>query len=146
MHCGHLHFLQKARELGDELVVVVATDKRVKELKHEPITPQEMRAELVGGLKPVDRAIVGREGDMFKVVEELKPDIIVLGYDQDHEPEQVRKALKDRGLDIQVVRLPKLTHELDGTRKIIRRIIDGYTFQKRMEALESTPAARRPKK
>lgn len=140
LHLGHLHFLEKARELGDELIVIVATDNRVRELKHEPVTPQEMRADLVGAFRPVDRAIVGKEGDIFSVVEEIKPDIIAIGYDQEHDEERIRAKLAERGLDVKVVRLPKLDADLDGTRKIIAKICEIYSFQKKMEAVEAAPA------
>ena len=83
VHSGHLHYLQEARRLGDELVVVVATDATVRRRKHEPIIPEKMRLELVSALKPVDAAVLGGEGDMFAVVENVRPDIIAIGYDQD---------------------------------------------------------------
>ena len=140
LHLGHLHFLEKARELGDELVVVVATDNRVRELKHEPVTPQEMRADLVAAFRPVDRAVVGKEGDMFSIVEEIEPDIIAIGYDQEHDEEKIKAMLAERGLDVRVVRLPKLDADLDGTRKIIRKICEVYSFQKKIEAVEAVPA------
>ena len=57
LHSGHLHFLEEARKLGDELIVVVATDKTVREKKHEPITNQEMRLKMVAALRPVDLAV-----------------------------------------------------------------------------------------
>ena len=60
LHTGHLHFLQSAKALGDELVVVVATDATVRRRKHEPITPQEMRREMVAALKMVDVGLEGR--------------------------------------------------------------------------------------
>ena len=108
LHTGHLHFFNEARKLGDELYVVVATDKRVRELKHEPVTPQEMRVELVNALRPVTKAVLGKEGDMFAIVEELRPDVIALGYDQDHDEEVIKMKLKERGLEVRVERLPKL--------------------------------------
>ena len=83
LHPGHLYYLKEAKKLGDELVVVGATDNTVRKRKHEPITPQDMRLEMVEALKPVDRAVLGHENDVFRTVEELKPDIIALGYDQD---------------------------------------------------------------
>ncbi len=62
--------------------MVVATDATVRREKHEPITPEKMRLELVQALRPVDHAFLGKEGDMFEIVKEVSPDIIVLGYDQ----------------------------------------------------------------
>lgn len=128
LHLGHLHYLQEARKLGDELVVVVATDEMVRKRKHQPIIAQEMRLEMVKGLKPVDDAILGDPQDQLKSVERLKPDIIALGYDDYHNVEALQAKLKERGLQAQIVRISKFDHDLDGTRKIIRRIFDSGLF------------------
>ncbi len=136
LHPGHLYYLKEARKLGDELVVVVATDNTVRKRKHEPITPQDMRLEMVEALKPVDFALLGHEDDMFRTVEEVKPDIIALGYDQDFDEELLKKELEERGMDIDVVRIGPLSADLNATRKLIQKIIDWYEFQKRMEEVE----------
>jgi FAD synthetase len=137
LHLGHLHYIEESKKLGDELIVVIATDDTVRKLKHEPITSEQVRVELVNSLKPVDSAILGYSGDMYKIVEELKPDIITLGYDQVHDEENVKKELSKRNLSIKVVRLPKFDTDLDGTRKIIQKIISAYDFHKKMELLEN---------
>lgn len=137
IHLGHLHYLEESKRLGDELIVVVATDETVRQRKHEPITPQKMRCELVASLKPVDKALLGKEGgDMFEIVREIRPDIITIGYDQPFEPEQLEKELEKRGLKVKVVRLPHLDHDLDGTRKIITKIIEFHTIEKKLKAVE----------
>ena len=92
-----------------------------------PITPEKMRLELVSSLKPVDRAVLGREGDMYKVVEEIRPDIIAIGYDQTFDEKVVEAELRKRGLDTKVVRLSHYSADLDGTRKIIQRIIEWHS-------------------
>lgn len=142
LHPGHLHFLESAKKLGDELVVVVATDNMVRRRKHEPVTPQEMRRRMVGALKVVDRAIVGREDDIYKTVEEVRPDIIALGYDQSFREEDVQRELKKRGLNIRIVRLDKDAsgHDLDGTRKIISKVEQSLSFQKTISNVEQKPA------
>lgn len=136
IHLGHVHYLEEAKKLGDELVVVVARDSTVRKEKHEPITPEEFRRDLVESLKPVDRAVLGGEGDMFKVVEELKPDVIALGYDQYHDAERIEAELKKRGLDIKVVRLTELNGDLDGTRKIIKKVVDWFTASEKLRKAE----------
>ncbi len=127
LHTGHLHYLSEARKLGDELVVVVATDATVRKRKHEPITPEKMRVELVNALKPVDRAVLGKEGDMLDVVAQLKPDVIALGYDQHFDEKTLEKELRERGMKVRVVRLGKYEDDLNGTRKIIKKVIDWHT-------------------
>ncbi|MFQ5909760.1 MAG: adenylyltransferase/cytidyltransferase family protein [Thermoplasmata archaeon] len=136
LHTGHLHYLMEAKKLGDELVVVVARDSTVRREKHEPITPESVRRELVDALKPVDKAVLGGEGDMFEIVEELKPDLIALGYDQEHDEEAIRAELKKRGLDVDVVRLSKLGTDLDGTRKIIEKVVSWWKIKAELEAVE----------
>ena len=125
LHPGHIHFLRAARELGDELVVIIANDATVRRMKREPVVPAAIRAEMVAALKPVYRAVVGREGDMLGIiVEEIKPHIIALGHDQElFEPRALEAELAERGHIAKVVRLPKLEHGLAGTRKIVARIL-----------------------
>ena len=121
LHMGHLYFLEEARKLGDELIVVVASDETVKRRKHNPIMPQDVRRKLVEALKPVDRAVVGHAGDPLTIVEEINPDIIALGYDQ--EMKGLEDELKRRGLNTKVVRCSKYKeYDLNGTRKIIQKI------------------------
>ncbi len=121
LHIGHLHYLKEARKLGSELIVVVATDETVRKRKHNPIIPQEMRRELVEALKPVNKAVVGHSDDDLMIVEEIKPDIIALGYDQ--KIGELEKRLKERGIDAKVVRCTRYSdYDLNGTRKIISRI------------------------
>ena len=136
LHSGHLHFLEEAKKLGDELVVVVATDNTVRRRKHEPITHEEMRLKMVSALRPVDKAVLGHEGDMFEIVQEIQPDIIALGFDQAHDEEQIAKELEKRGIDAKVVRLSQLNDDLNGTRKIIKKIIDWHMFKERMKKVE----------
>jgi FAD synthetase len=130
LHPGHLRYLQEAKDLGDELIVVVASDATVRRRKHEPITPERMRLELVSSLKMVDRAYLGSDGDMFGVVERIRPDIIALGYDQDFDEHGIEEALERRGMHVRVVRLSKHGEDLNGTRKIIGKIIDWYSQNK----------------
>ena len=127
LHAGHLHYMEQAKSLGDYLVVVVAHDDTVRKRKHEPVTGQELRRRMVEGLKPVDEAVIGNPPDVpiFDILPEVKPDIIALGYDQEHAEERIRASLEQRGLGhIKVVRVEGLSDDLDGTRKIIARILE----------------------
>ncbi len=129
LHLGHVYYLTEARKHGDELVVVVATDVMAARRKHEPILPQEMRAALVAALKPVDSAVVGHTDDQYRSVEDLRPDVIALGWDDYHRVDEIKAALAARGLGhVEIARMPKFDHEHDlaGTRRIVRRIMDLY--------------------
>ena len=108
LHSGHAHFLNAAKENGDELVVIIANDDTVRKMKGEPILSAEMRAEVVSHLKPVNSTVIGRTGNMLDIiVEEIKPDVIALGYDQRlFTRKELEAKLLERGLNVKVVRLP----------------------------------------
>jgi len=125
LHPGHVLFLQEAKKLGDELIVVVARDSTARRFKHKPIMPENVRRFLVEALKPVDKAILGHEDDIYKTVEDIKPDIIVLGYDQRFSEEEIEEECRKRGLNVKVIRLKKYgDSDLNGTRKIIYKIVE----------------------
>tara|TARA_Y100000766_G_scaffold285541_1_gene310011 strand:- start:5589 stop:6011 length:423 start_codon:yes stop_codon:yes gene_type:complete len=127
LHAGHLHYLEQAKSLGEHLTVVVAHDDTVRLRKHEPVTGQELRCRMVQGLKPVDNAIIGNSPDVpiFDILPIVNPDIIALGYDQEHAEEKIRESLNDIGLgNITVTRVEGLSDDLDGTRKIIAKILE----------------------
>ncbi len=124
IHPGHIRFLEEAKKLGDELIVIVAREKNVRH-KPKPIIPEEQRRRVVEALKPVDRAILGDEHDMFKPIIELKPDIIVLGYDQHFDEKKLEEELRKRGLNTKVVRIKvKEECEFCSSTRIIKRIVD----------------------
>ena len=137
LHLGHVHYLSEAKKFGDELVVVVATDVMVAKRKHQPIIPQEQRLALVAALKPVDAAILGSPIDQYATVAAIRPDVIALGYDDYHKADELRAELAKRGWgEIEVARCPRFDeHDLNGTRKIVRRILDLYD----PHATEHTP-------
>lgn len=126
LHPGHIRFLEEAKKLGDELIVIVAREKNVKH-KPKPVIPEEQRRRVVEAIKFVDKAILGDENDIFKPIMELKPDVIVLGYDQHFSEEWLREELKKRNLNCEVVRINvKEDCELCSSHKIIERIIEKY--------------------
>ena len=125
IHTGHISYLEQAKAAGDELVVVVACDSTVRKRKHEPITPETMRCRIVSALKPVDNAIIGRDnGDFFSTVAEVRPDIIMLGYDQTFNENELEDQLKERGFGTKVMRATECSDDLNGTRRIVAKIIE----------------------
>ena len=126
LHAGHLHYLEQAKSLGAHLTVVVAHDDTVRIRKHEPVTNHDLRKRMVEGLKPVDEAIIGNSPDVsiFEILPIVNPDVIALGYDQEHAEDSIKQKLAQLGYqNIKVTRVEGLTDDLDGTRKIIARIL-----------------------
>ena len=138
LHMGHIYYLKEAKKLGDTLAVVIATDSTVRKLKHEPINPQEIRLNIIKELKIVDEAYIGYEDDIYEIVKEIKPDIIALGFDQIHNENEIKNQLKKRKINAKIVRLHEFKggSDLEGTRRIISKIIAAYEFQKDMEKIE----------
>lgn len=123
LHPGHLYYLEESRNLGDELVVIVARDTNVKH-KPRPILPEDQRLRVVRALRPVDQALLGDLHDMFRPIEDLRPDIITLGFNQHFDEEHLRQRLRERGLDADVVRIPGYPGSLASSSKIIERILN----------------------
>ena len=130
LHYGHVRYLEEAKKLGGknaELVVIVARDSTVKKRKGgKTVMPEDQRRSLVEALKVVDEAILGCEDfDMIKVVEQTRPDIIAVGHDQSDIEREVRKALAEKEIAIQVVRVGRFgKDELNSSTEIKRKIIE----------------------
>jgi len=106
IHPGHIHTLRAAKALGNVLVVVIATDKTAQKMKNRiPLHNMELRKDLVRSLSMVDFAVVGYEGDIFKSVELIKPNIIALGYDQVHQEKFIIDGCKKIGIGVSIARL-----------------------------------------
>ncbi len=124
IHPGHIRFLEEAKKLGDYLVVIVAREKNVKH-KPKPVIPEEQRLLVVRALKPVDEAILGDEHDIFRPIEEIRPDVIALGYDQHFDERWLREELRKRGIDAEVVRITVRENcGLCSSARIVERIIN----------------------
>jgi cytidyltransferase-like protein len=106
IHVGHMATLEEARRLGDMLVVVVARDTSVQRAKgRKPVNGELSRLRVVRGLRSVDAAVLGNRGDMYRVALKLRPDVIALGYDQEHSEMRIARELRSRELRTQVKRL-----------------------------------------
>lgn len=84
LHRGHLELLQFARSQGDQLLVCIDTDRRVKELKgiNRPINNQDDRKFMLYNLRAVDTVMLfDSKEELINIIKEYKPDIMVKGSD-----------------------------------------------------------------
>lgn len=83
LHRGHVEYLQKAKELGDLLIIGLNGDSSVKRLKGEnrPINNEKDRAIILSALECVDYIIIFYEDTPFELIKKLRPDILVKGGD-----------------------------------------------------------------
>jgi D-beta-D-heptose 7-phosphate kinase/D-beta-D-heptose 1-phosphate adenosyltransferase len=83
LHPGHIGTLEKARSLGDALVVGVNSDRSVREMKGpwRPILPAQERAEILSALECVDAVVIFDEPTPREIITDLLPDVLVKGGD-----------------------------------------------------------------
>lgn len=99
LHEGHVHFLSQAKQHADRLMIVMALDATVLEVKGQlPYNSQELRKESLQRLDMVDHVRFGYEDDKYRVIEEIRPDVIFLGYDQQAFVDRLQDELTKRGL------------------------------------------------
>ena len=123
LHPGHIYYLEESKKLGDELWVIVARDMNVKH-KPRPIIPEEQRLAMIASLRPVDHAILGDKTDMFRPIEEIRPAVITIGFNQLFDEEKLRSQLSARNLNPEIVRIEKYADsELCSSRQVVREIV-----------------------
>jgi len=112
IHPGHLYYLSEAKKYGDRLIVVVARDDTSQSFKgKKPVHDEKARVEAVRTLKIVDEAVLGNKGNIFDIIEKIKPDVICLGYDQKIQKEELENELSKRGITAEVIRMgPYMQH------------------------------------
>ncbi|MFX1280012.1 MAG: adenylyltransferase/cytidyltransferase family protein [Promethearchaeota archaeon] len=130
IHAGHIYLINEAAKLGD-VYVIVATDRNRELFSGErPIIPQDQRLEIIKSIKHVKEARLGRsDNDTLKTVEEIQPDIILLGPDQKYSIKILKKGLEEKGLKhIEVKRLEQYykRYKLHSSSLIKQKIVKKY--------------------
>ena len=132
LHLGHVKYLEEARKAGGknaELIVIVARDSTVEKRKaKKTVMPEDQRRSLVESLKVVDEAILGFEDfSIDKVIEKINPDVIAVGHDQEGIEREVRKAVAEKKLNVQVAKIGRFgKKELNSSSKIMRKIVESF--------------------
>jgi rfaE bifunctional protein nucleotidyltransferase chain/domain len=83
LHVGHIRYLERAKRLGDLLIVAVNTDRSVRRIKgpHRPVVPQAQRAEVVAALGCVDYVVLFSTATPLPLIARVRPDTLVKGGD-----------------------------------------------------------------
>jgi len=79
IHPGHIYFLKEAKKLGDELIIILANDNNNK--KPYAVSAKK-RKKALESLNIADKVLIGDHENKTRIVKEVKPSIIALGYDQ----------------------------------------------------------------
>ncbi len=120
LHAGHVTLLEKAKRLGDVLVVGINTDASVRRLKgrSRPVAAEKDRAKMLSALRAVDYVTFFDEDTPYELIGKLRPDILVKGGDY-----SVRQMV---GWDLvkKVVRVPLVAGR--STSALIQKILKAY--------------------
>ena len=123
LHPGHIIFLEKAKKVGDFLIVLLESDQKVREIKGEgrPIHIQKDRARVLKALKSVDYVVklayMKNEKDYDKLIKKMKPDIIATTYG-------------DKNIHLQ-----RSAQKVGAQLKFVTKFIKGYSTTKILEYL-----------
>ncbi len=124
MHAGHVRYLAAAKSEGEILIVGINSDKSVKSIKgkNRPIMPQDQRAEVLAGLWCVDYVVFFDEPDPLRLIQAIKPDILVKGEDWAEDKIIGADSVKaDGGRVVRVAVVPDIS-----TSMIIEKIVKQY--------------------
>jgi FAD synthetase len=106
LHPGHVNLFEQAKQYGERLVVIVARDKTVEQVKgKKPLHPEKVRLAQVSSQELVDQVVLGQLGNPVQTVAKLSPDVVALGYDQKAFTQDLKKQLTSYGCHTKVVRL-----------------------------------------
>ena len=124
IHAGHVDYLEKAKALGDLLVVGMNSDDSIRRIKGEkrPIVPQDMRAKVLSSLKPVDYVVIFEEDTPFELIKKVKPHVLVKGGDWELENIVGREFVESYG---GVVKTIPFEYDIS-TSKIIEKVVNLY--------------------
>ena len=124
LHVGHVKYLQKARQLGDLLVVGLNSDASVRRLKGEkrPLIEESERAHILAALDCIDYLVLFDEDTPLGVITALSPDVLVKGGDYSIEGVVGREVVEANGGRVELVQF------VDGrsTSRIIEKILASY--------------------
>jgi len=123
VHLGHVEYLEAASRLGDVLVVGLNSDASVRRLKgsRRPILPEEARARLLAAMEFVEAVFVFEEDTPERLIEALRPDVLVKGGD--YTEDQIAGASLVRAYGGEVVILPYI--EGYSTTGLIQKLCNG---------------------
>jgi len=124
LHPGHLAYLKEAWRLGYVVAVVSSDENAERNKRRKIVIPQPQRSEILSSLYYVHKVVPGKPDNIFDIFEEVKPDVILLGPNQNVPEDVVKTEARRRGVNAEVLRMPALKQcELCSTTKILERVV-----------------------
>ena len=109
LHYGHVKYLEQARTKGDLLIVGVNSDRSIRKIKgaKRPLVAQNDRISTLAALECVDYALIFNEDTPLRLIEQLKPDLLVKGSDWDKGKIVGAQSVEARGGKVVTIKLLK---------------------------------------
>jgi D-beta-D-heptose 7-phosphate kinase/D-beta-D-heptose 1-phosphate adenosyltransferase len=109
LHPGHTTLLQKAKAMGDKLIVAMNSDESIKRLKGpgRPVQNEAARAVVMASIAPVDLVVIFPEDTPLRVIEAIRPHVLVKGADYAVEDVVGRDIVEAHGGRVALVPLEK---------------------------------------
>jgi FAD synthetase len=108
LHPGHLRLLKEAKKHGDKLVVILACDANIlRRTKSLPFFNQHDRKQMLESLRMVDEVVFGAKKGRYGILNRIKPDVFVVGYDQNVVVEELNDFFSRNKRRFKIVRLKK---------------------------------------
>ncbi len=101
VHEGHRDLFMQAKKHGDILIAIVARDNSVLKLKNKiPMFNEEQRIKNLLEIDEIDRVLLGdEEQGTYKILKEINPSVIFLGYDQVALKNDLEKAIEEKNIE-----------------------------------------------
>ncbi len=124
LHVGHVRYLKEAGKLGDILILALNSDSSVRSIKGErrPLNPENERAEVVAALGCVDFVTLFGEETPLRLIEYVKPHILVKGGDWAEEAVVGRESVKKWGGSVVII--PQV--EGASTTHVVEKVLKAY--------------------
>ncbi len=126
LHAGHVKYLQKARNLGDLLVLGLNSDASVRRLKgpKRPLISEDERAHILAALNCIDYVTVFEEDTPLELIKSIKPHILAKGGDYSLDDVVGREVVEEYGGRVELVSF------VDGksTSSIIDKVLERYSL------------------
>ncbi|KAB8278414.1 Ribokinase-like protein [Aspergillus minisclerotigenes] len=125
LHAGHVSYLQRAKALGDLLLVGLNSDSSVRQIKgnRRPIVPEAQRVQTLAGLECVDFVVLFDQETPLELIQAIKPDFLVKGSDYELHQVVGRDTVEANGGRVEL--LP--SNQGISTSKIIQEIMNRYS-------------------
>jgi D-beta-D-heptose 7-phosphate kinase / D-beta-D-heptose 1-phosphate adenosyltransferase len=124
LHVGHVKYLQKARQLGDLLVLGLNSDASIRRLKgpKRPLIGEEERAHILAALDCIDYVVIFDEDTPLELISQLRPHVLVKGGDYTPEGVVGKEIVESYGGRVELIQF------VDGrsTSSIVEKILQQY--------------------